>query len=82
MLYTVADRQSQAMEHSMDQRSQGFFDFVVRNAIYGMIPGMWFAYVGGAAPFWGAAGGLLAVALLAVPTRLVRVRRRPRPPAW
>jgi hypothetical protein len=65
----------------MVQGTEGFFEFVLRNAAYGMIPGLWFAYIGDVAPFWGAFGGLLAVAMIGAPSRLVKTRKRPRPPA-
>jgi len=47
--------------------------FVARHAPLGVIPGMWFAYVGGISFWWGALGGLAMTAAVAVPLRVVQL---------
>lgn len=58
----------------MLKRSEWLFTFMVRNALYGVVPGMWFAYLGGVSLLWGAAGGLGALLLVALPVRLAAFR--------
>lgn len=52
--------------------------FVARYAPYGAIPGMWFAYIGGASPMIGALCGIGAVAGIIIPAGVVSQRSRQR----
>jgi len=58
----------------MRSRDDGLFAFLVRYAAVAAVPGMWFAYIGGVSPWWGAAIGLSVLFLVGVPTRLMRRR--------
>jgi len=58
----------------MVKRHESMLNFLVRNAVYGVVPGMWFAYIAGISPLWGAAGGLALTFLIGLPARLVRER--------
>lgn len=51
--------------------------FFARNSLYFVVPGAWFAYVGGLTPFIGAAAGFAVAWLVAIPTLVVRRRSVP-----
>lgn len=58
----------------MDKRPESMLQFLVRNAMYGVVPGLWFAYIGGVSPWWGAAGGLIMTIMVGLPPRLLHRR--------
>ena len=71
----------------MEKPAENLVQFLARYSIYGILPGIWFAYIGGIAPWYGAAGGFLATVLIAIPVRLVaraeRLARSRKPiPPW
>jgi len=61
----------------MEGRANDVVQFLARYAIYFVVPGFWFAYVGGVSPWIGGAAGFGAALLLAVPL-LMRRRRADR----
>ena len=63
----------------MERRTENLLQFLGRYAIYGVLPGMWFAYVGGISPWWGALGGALLTAAIALPSWLVARGESPDP---
>lgn len=52
----------------------GLFAFLLRYSAIAAVPGMWFAYIGGVSPWWGAATGVTVVFLVGLPARLIRRR--------
>ena len=54
---------------------EGLWGFLARYSAYAAVPGMWFAYIGGASPWWGAAAGVGLVLLVGLPVRLLHWRR-------
>jgi len=54
----------------------GLFAFLVRYSVYAALPGMWFAYIGGVSPWWGAAIGVTLVFLVGLPARIMRRREQ------
>ena len=53
----------------------GLLAFLARYSVYAAVPGMWFAYIGGASPWWGAAAGVGLVLLVGLPVWLLNWRR-------
>jgi hypothetical protein len=45
--------------------------FMLRYSPYGVVPGMWFAYIAGMSPWYGAAAGLTMTFLVGLPARLL-----------
>ena len=65
----------------MVKKTESMVHFMVRNSVYGVVPGMWFAYLAGLSPWWGAAGGLTLTFLIGLPSRLVNLDRSDEEPA-
>lgn len=58
----------------MQPYAEDLVQFLARYALYLVVPGLWFAYVGGVAPWIGGVAGFAAALLLAVPLMLPRRR--------
>ncbi len=61
----------------MEKRADNLVQFMLRYSVYGIVPGMWFAYIGGVSPWYGAAAGLSLIFMLGLPSRLVQGNRDP-----
>lgn len=61
----------------MNHRAVDLVQFLARYSPYLVVPGLWFAYVGGIAPWIGGAAGFGAALLLGIPI-LVAARRKGR----
>jgi hypothetical protein len=48
----------------MTYRLTAFFQFLARYALYLVVPGLWFAYIGGVSPWIGGVAGFIAAALI------------------
>ena len=60
----------------MVRKTESFVEFLARYSIYAIVPGMWFAYIAGLSPWYGAAGGFTLTFLIALPARLVNTPRQ------
>lgn len=58
----------------MNDRAVDLVQFLARYSLYLVVPGLWFAYIGGIAPWIGGAAGFGAALLLGIPI-LVASRR-------
>lgn len=60
----------------MNARFDNLVQFLARYALYLVIPGLWLAYVGGAAPWIGGTAGFLGAVMLGFAIRCRRRRTR------
>ena len=54
----------------MSKKPESLVQFMLRYSVYGIVPGMWFAYIGGVSPWYGAVAGLTMTFLVGLPARL------------
>ena len=59
----------------MGNNTDSLVQFMLRYSVYGIVPGMWFAYIGGVSPWYGAAAGLTMTFLVGLPSRLTGGRK-------
>jgi hypothetical protein len=59
-------------DRSMNIKSHDLIQFLARYALCFVIPGLWFAYIGGASPWLGGTAGLAAAILLGIAVLLAR----------
>ena len=59
----------------MGNNSDNLLQFMLRYSVYGIVPGMWFAYIGGVSPWYGAVAGLTMTLLVGLPSRLLGSRK-------
>ena len=59
----------------MDNHSDNLIQFMLRYSVYGIVPGMWFAYIGGVSPWYGAVAGLALTFMVGLPSRLLGGRK-------
>ncbi len=62
----------------MNERTNDLIQYLARYALYFVIPGFWFAYIGGAPAWTGGAAGLGAALLVGIPVLMARRTRGPK----
>ena len=60
----------------MSMKKESLLQFLARNVIYAIVPGVWFAYIAGVSPWYGVAAGLTLTFLIGLPSRLVNRANR------